>query len=147
MEPRPGREAARDTLTRSLDLRGRTLVLDGHDGAVRIRAAPVERVELVLIRTARGLTMGSAAERLGSLALYEVEGDEVAQFVWTSELEGTGVWADVQVPPGADLVVELDAGTIYARGLDPERAYLRADSVVRVDALPPVVTDSSSREG
>jgi hypothetical protein len=147
LEPSPGRVAARDTLTRSLDLRGRTLVLDGHDGSVRIRADTVERVELVLIRTARGLTAGSAEERLGSLALYEVEGDEVAQFVWSSRLEGTGVWAEARVPPDADLVVELDAGTIYAAGLDSARATLRADSVFRTPAALPVATDSSSSTG
>ena len=135
VEPTPGRVVARDTLERRLGLQGRTLVLDGHDGHVDIAVDSVEQVELVLVRSARGATRRSAHTRLETVMLYEVEGDEVAQFVWTSELAGTSLSVTARVPPGAHVVVELDAGTIRAAGLDPARTVLRADSVFYDDVF------------
>ena len=140
LRPSPGGVAARDTLVRSVDLRGRTLVLDGHDGHVEIDTA-AGPATLRFVRTARGATRASAEERLEAVAFYEVEADALVQFVWASELEGTGVRATARVPPGADLVVELDRGTIRARGLGPEHARLRADSVVWDGARSPSPLD------
>ena len=130
VRPSPGRATVRDTLARTVDLRGRTLVLDGHDGRVEIDTA-AGPATLQFVRTARGATRASAEERLASVAFYEVEADALVQFVWASELEGTDVQATARVPPGADVVVELDRGTIRAHGLAPGRAVLRADSVTR----------------
>ena len=129
VRPSPGRIAARDTLERRFVLGARTLVLDGHAGQVEVAASDSSAVRLRFVRSARGATRSSAERRLASVVLHEVLSDSLAQFVWSSDLDGTSVRVEGRVPVGARVVIDLDAGRIRADGLDAARTTLIADTI------------------
>ncbi|MFN3597858.1 MAG: hypothetical protein ACK41D_11375 [Rubricoccaceae bacterium] len=115
-----GRAVATATEERSVALEGRTLVLDGFAGDVRVLADPtLSEVRLRAERSARGATDGSAAARLEGVTLREAGGADLYQFVWRTEHEaGTRVDVEVRVPPGTAVTLRLGAGDLVAEGLE-----------------------------
>jgi len=133
--PRPGRAEATADTTLALDLRGRTLVLDGTAGDVTLTAdSSATGATLVLTRRARGATRASAARRLAGVTVSTAADDEMEQVVWrASPAEGAGVSARVTVPPDAHVVVHLDAGDVAARALVGPLDIETAIGAVRLD--------------
>lgn len=132
---RPGRAEATADTTLSVDLAGRTLVLDGTAGDVTLTADSASTgATLVLTRRARGATRASAARRLAGVVVSVAADDEMEQVVWrASPAEGAGVSARVALPPGAHVVVHLDAGDVSARGLTGAADVETGRGTVRLD--------------
>lgn len=122
---RAGRAEATAVEERTVALDGRTLVLDGFAGDVRVETdtdATGARVRIV--RRALGATEASARERLARVTV-ETGGDgELYQVVWRAGLPGgamdgaEGLSADAvaTVPPGTDVVVRTLAGGVATDG-------------------------------
>ena len=120
-----GRAEATATEERTVALRGRTLVLDGFAGDVRVETdAEATGARVRLVRRALGATQASASERLARVTV-ETGGDgELYQIVWRANLPGgamdgaAGLSADAvaTVPPGTDVVVRTLAGGVAADG-------------------------------
>lgn len=116
-----GRTEAADTQERTVSLNGRTLVLDGFAGDVRIETdARAPGVRVRFRRVARGATQASARNRLGLMRIDEAGDEEIYQYVWRAETdpsEGLSVDAVATVPPGTSVVVRLESGGVAADGL------------------------------
>ena len=120
-----GRAEATATEERTVALGGRTLVLDGFAGDVRVETdAEATGARVRLVRRALGATQASASERLARVTV-ETGGDgELYQIVWRANLPGgamdgaAGLSADAvaTVPPGTDVVVRTLAGGVAADG-------------------------------
>ena len=120
-----GRAEATAVEERTVALRGRTLVLDGFAGDVRVETdAEATGARVRLVRRALGATQASASERLARVTV-ETGGDgELYQIVWRANLPGgamdgaAGLSADAvaTVPPGTDVVVRTLAGGVAADG-------------------------------
>ena len=105
--------------TRGVRLDGRELVLDGFAGDVSVTAVVgLDEAEVVFTKRAMGTTEAQAEGRLEQIRIEEAGDGEMYQFVWRTDLEGTGsVDAEVRVPLATDVVVRLGAGEIAANGL------------------------------
>lgn len=120
-----GRAEATAVEERTVALGGRTLVLDGFAGDVRVETdAGATGARVRLVRRALGATQASASERLARVTV-ETGGDgELYQIVWRANLPGgamdgaAGLSADAvaTVPPGTDVVVRTLAGGVAADG-------------------------------
>ena len=105
--------------TRAVRLDRRELVLDGFAGDVRVTAVVgLDEAEVVFTKRAMGTTEAQAEGRLEQIRIEEAGDGEMYQFMWRTDLEGTGsVDAAVRVPLAANVVVRLGAGEIAANGL------------------------------
>ena len=120
-----GRAEATAVEERTVALRGRTLVLDGFAGDVRVETdAEATGARVRLVRRALGATQASASERLARVTV-ETGGDgELYQIVWRANLPGGAMdgaaglsaAAVATVPPGTDVVVRTLAGGVAADG-------------------------------
>ncbi|HEX8386933.1 MAG TPA: DUF4097 family beta strand repeat-containing protein [Rubricoccaceae bacterium] len=114
-----GRAEVVETEERTVGLDGRTLVLDGFSGDVRVEtSASVTGVRVRFDKRARGATEASARERMGAIRIEEASDDAIYQYVWRAgELTGgLSVDAVAVVPPGTKVVVRTGAGGVAADG-------------------------------
>lgn len=130
-------EEATEDESRSVRLDGRQLILDGFAGDVSLTAVPgLEVVEVAFTKRASGVGETQAEERIKQIRIEEAGDDELYQFVWRTDLEGSGaVDAEVRVPLGADVVVRLGAGDIDANGLRGSLDAETAAGEIYVDHL------------
>ncbi len=106
-------------------LNGRTLVLDGFAGDVRVEVDPAATgVHLQLVRRALGATEASARERLERVTVETGGDDELYQVVWRATSPGgqmdpdDGLSADAvaTVPPGTPVAVRTLRGGVAVDG-------------------------------
>lgn len=137
-DPAPGALAGRAEVVeveeRTVALAGRTLVLDGFAGEVRVETGSDSvGTRIRFERRGRGATEASARARLAAIALEEGQDDELVQYVWRAAgtEDGLRVDAVATVPPGARVVVRTGAGGIAVDGpLAELDAETRAGGIV-----------------
>ena len=118
-----GRAEATEAEERTVALGGRTLVLDGFAGDVRVETlAGATGVRVRFVRRARGATEASARERLAAITIEEGSDADLYQYVWRANRptgiaeEGLSVDVVATVPPGAAVVVRTLAGGVAVDG-------------------------------
>ncbi len=118
-----GRTEATEGEQRTIPLDGRTLVLDGFAGDIRVEVdSSMTTAQVRLVRRARGLTEASARARLPAITV-ETGGDaDIYQIVWRADrpdvIAEDGLRADVIafVPAGTPVVVRTAAGGVAIFG-------------------------------
>ena len=123
--PQPGRAEATAAEERTVALGGRTLVLDGFAGDVRVEVDPAATgVRLRIVRRALGATDASARDRLARVTVETGGDDELYQVVWRANSPGgqmepdDGLRADAvaTVPPGTPVAVRTLRGGVAVDG-------------------------------
>jgi hypothetical protein len=128
-----GSERATSLEARGVDLAGRTLVLDGFAGTIRVigvdAGAPAR---LNFERVARGRTPVAAQSRLEGITLEESGDAETYTYrTRAPRPEGLEVNVEAQVPRDAGLVIRLDAGAVHLDNLSGDIEATLASGPVR----------------
>ncbi len=121
--PLAGRAEATAAEERTVALGGRTLVLDGFAGDVRVETlAGATGVRVRFVRRARGATEASARERLAAVTIEEGSDADLYQYVWRANRpdgiaeDGLSVDVVATVPTGSAVVVRTLAGGVAVDG-------------------------------
>lgn len=107
-----------DTVARSVAPGGRTLVLNGFNGAIRLEGGTQPTAELQFTRRARGRDDGAARSLLEGVEVQEAGDNEVFQYVMrSSDPQRSAVDVTGTVPQGTRLRIELETGSIVLSGV------------------------------
>lgn len=106
-------------LERGVRLEGRTLVIEGFHGPVRLSGTDEENAQLTFVKRVRGEDTTDVAERLEEVEVDEVGDDEVYRFsLRAEEPELSAIDVEGTVPRNAPLRITLDSGPVVLSGVE-----------------------------
>ncbi len=112
-----GSEEARTVVERSVQLGGRTLVIDAEAGSVTVVGTDDDEAHLRFEQVARGSSETTAQKKLGRMSIEEAGDAEIYQYVVRTErAEGTLVNIEARVPRAISLQIGLENGTVRLSG-------------------------------
>ena len=112
-----GSEEARTVVERSVQLGGRTLVIDAEAGSVTVVGTDDEEAHLRFEQVARGSSETTAQKKLGRMSIEEAGDAEIYQYiVRTDKAEGTQVNVEARVPRATALQIGLENGAVRLSG-------------------------------
>lgn len=113
-----GSEEVTETLTRTVDPAGRTLVLDGFNGSVTLDGTDTDVARLSFVQHARGASAGDAREVLEQIRLEETGDAEAYRFaLQVGDAARSRVDVRGEVPRGTAVRVTQERGRVRLRGL------------------------------